>query len=139
METAPINKPTTELEYPSLSDRVQSTFIDTLFILILMFITASILDRYQDPPDWIRIVLFFILWGVYEPLCTTMGFTFGNYIKSIRIRRVSNPNRKINLIQALFRYLLKISLGWISFITIHFNEQKRAIHDLAAGTVMIRK
>ena len=51
--------------YPSLSDRVQSTFIDTIFIVVLMFVFASWLDRYDNAPDWIRIVLFFGLWCLY--------------------------------------------------------------------------
>jgi hypothetical protein len=68
-----------------------------------------------------------------------MGFTIGNYLKGIRVRKVSNTSNRINFIQAFFRYVLKISLGWISFLTIHSNNQKRAIHDLAVGSVMIKK
>lgn len=127
------------IEYPNLLDRFQSTFIDTIFIVILMFASASILERYEDPPDWIRIVLFFAIWGVYEPLCTSLGFTIGNYIKGIRVRRADNLAKKINIIQAFFRYLIKISLGWVSFITIHFNDERRAIHDLAVGSIMVKK
>jgi uncharacterized RDD family membrane protein YckC len=130
---------TTEVEYPTLSDRVQSTFIDMVLIIVLMFAIASILDRYDNVPDWIRIALFFGLWAIYEPLCTTLGFTVGNYAKGIRVRSISNTSKKINFAQAFFRYLIKVSLGWISFLTIHMNPERRAIHDLAAGSVMIRK
>lgn len=125
--------------YPSLSDRVQSTFIDTLIIVAVMFVFASFLEKFTEAPDWIRIVLFFGLWAVYEPLCTAIGGTIGNLFKGIRVRKYGNENDKINFIQAFFRYLLKISLGWISFISIHFNKEKRAIHDLVAGSVMIKK
>src|SRR5882672_7475084 len=81
METTsvPTDQPT--VEYPNLSDRVQSTFIDGIFIVIMMFVFASILDKYENAPDWIRIVLFFGLWAIYEPVCTTFGFTIGNLIK----------------------------------------------------------
>lgn len=131
---------TTDLEtqYPSISDRVQSTFIDALFILILMFISASILDRYENAPDWIRIVLFFGLWAVYEPLCTSLGATIGNLVKGIRVRRVNDVNKRINIFNAFIRYIVKTLLGWLSFITVHFNPERRAIHDIAAGSVMIR-
>jgi len=128
-----------ETEYPALSDRVQSTFIDVLFILILMFISASILDRYENAPDWIRIALFFGLWAVYEPLCTSLGATIGNLIKGIRVRRVNDVHKPINFFQAFIRYIIKAALGWLSFITIHSNADRRAIHDLAAGSVMIKK
>ena len=127
------------VEYPSLSDRFQSTFIDMLFIVAMMFISSSILERYEDVPDWVRLVLFLGLWGIYEPLCTCLGATIGNSVKHIRVKKITNTNKKIAFVQAFFRYILKISLGWISFISIHFNPEKRAIHDLAVGSVMIKK
>jgi uncharacterized RDD family membrane protein YckC len=139
METVVTDKMTTGFEYPSLSDRAQSIFIDSIFIVVLMFIAGSILEKYEDAPTWIRIVLFFGLWAVYEPVCTSLGFTLGNYAKGIRVRKISNPQKKINIIQAFFRYLVKAGLGWLSFISIHFNPEKRAIHDLAVGSVMIKK
>lgn len=139
METININQSTASIEYPTLSDRVQSTFIDTVFIIVLMFVFASVLERYDNSPDWIRIALFFGIWGIYEPVCTTLGFTIGNYVKRIRVRRVADTTKRINIVQAFFRYVLKALLGWISFLTIHSNPQRRAIHDLAVGSVMIKK
>jgi uncharacterized RDD family membrane protein YckC len=43
-----------------------------------------------------------------------------------------------SILQAYFRYLLKVFLGWISFLTASFNPGKRAIHDLATGSIMVR-
>ena len=127
------------VEYPSLSDRVQSTFIDLMFIMLMMFAFASILDRFQNPPDWIRIVFFFAIWAIYEPLCTTLGATIGNAIKGIRVRRVTDTNKRINFFQAFARYVFKAALGLISFLTMHSNPERRAIHDFIGGSVMIRK
>ena len=127
-----------KIKYPLLGDRIQSTFIDTLLIIVLMFVFASILDRYENVPDWIRIALFFGLFGIYEPVCTSLGCTLGNYIKKIRVRRYNDTSKRINIFQALIRYIFKILLGWISFLTIHSNAQRRAIHDLVAGSVMIK-
>ena len=62
-----ITATTDQTEYPLLGDRVQSSFIDLILIVILMFVFASILDRYEHVPDWIRVVLFVGLWAVYEP------------------------------------------------------------------------
>ena len=127
------------VEFPSLSDRVQSTFIDMLFIVTMMFICSSVLERYDDVPDWVRLALFLGLWGIYEPMCTSLGATIGNSVKRIRVKRINNITKRINFVQAFLRYVLKVSLGWISFISIHFNPEKRAIHDLAAGSVMVKK
>lgn len=125
--------------YPSLSDRIQSTFIDTIVIIAAMAVASSWLDGNEEAPDWIRAALFFGIWGVYEPVATSLGGTVGNLVKGIRVRAVSNPARRIHLLQALLRYAFKVGLGWVSFLTMHSNHQRRAIHDLVAGSVMIRK
>jgi uncharacterized RDD family membrane protein YckC len=126
-------------QYPELKDRIQSTFIDMLLVVMLMFVFASVLDKFENVPDWLRIVLFVFLFIAYEPICTSLGFTVGNYIKGIRVKKESDSTRKINIFQAIIRYILKIALGWVSFITIHSNPKRQALHDLAVGSVMIKK
>lgn len=127
-----------EPTYPQLADRIQSTFIDTVLVIILMFAAASIMDKFDNVPNWVRILVFIALFIVYEPLCMSLGSTLGNYLKGIRVRKESDPSKKANIIQALVRYPIKVLLGWISFLTIGANPQRRAIHDLASGTVMIK-
>ena len=124
-------------KYPLLTDRMQSTFIDTIFLVVLMFIASVIIERFHNVPDWVRIVIFFGIWGIYEPLCTSLGFTLGNYIKGLRVRKLSDTSKHINFLQAFGRYILKLALGWISFLTIHSNEERQAIHDMFAGSVVI--
>jgi len=127
----------TTVEYPSLSDRIQSSFIDAIFIVIMMLLFARFLP--DDAPGWVRALLFFGLWAVYEPLCTSLGGTIGNLVKGIRVRDFSDPSKRINIFFAFFRYVIKVGLSWISFITINFNPEKRAIHDFVGGSVMIKK
>jgi len=125
-------------KYPQLSDRIQSTFIDTILIIIMMFVFASILDKFENVPDWVRIVMFVGLFIVYEPLCMTIGATLGNFLKGIRVRKYSDSTKRINIFQAIIRYPIKVLLGWISFLTINSNPKRRAIHDLVSGSVMIK-
>lgn len=127
-----------EEKYPELKDRVQSTLIDTVLIIVLMFLFASILEKFDNVPDWIRIALFAALFITYEPVCMTLGCTLGNYLKGIRVRKEADTTKRINIFQALVRYPIKIFLGWISFLTIHSNPKRRSIHDLASGSVMIK-
>lgn len=103
-----------------------------------MFIFASVLDRFENVPDSVRIILFVLVWIVYDPVCTSLGFTLGNYIKGLRVRQHDNLNKRINIFQAVLRYLVKIFLGWISFLTINSNKEKRALHDFVAGSVVIK-
>jgi uncharacterized RDD family membrane protein YckC len=126
------------LDYPLLSLRIQSTFIDLLVIIILMFLFSSILDQFKQVPDWVPAAMFVGIWVVYEPLCTSLGFTIGNLMRGLRVRQHGNPGQRINFFQALLRYVIKLGLGWISFLTINSNPEKRAIHDFAAGSVMIK-
>jgi len=44
----------------------------------------------------------------------------------------------MTLLQAYIRFITKILLGWLSFLTINMNKDRRAIHDLVASTVMIK-
>ena len=125
-------------KYPQLADRIQSTFIDTILIVILMFVFANILDKFDNVPDWVRIIMFAGLFIVYEPLCMTSGSTLGNYLKGIRVRRSSDSTKRINIFQAIVRYPIKMLLGWVSFLTINSNPKRRAIHDLVSGSVMIK-
>ena len=127
-----------EQDYPTLSDRVQSILVDQVFIVTLMFLFTAVLDRFQHPPNWIRIVLFFGIWGIYEPFCMHYACTIGNYVKGIRVRRFKDTTKKMGLVQACFRYLIKLLLGWLSVLSVATNKEKRAIHDLAADTIMIK-
>ncbi len=125
-------------EYPSLMERTQSTFIDIIFIIILMITFTNLLEGFENVSDWVRMLLFALIFLVYEPLCTTLGFTIGNYVKRIRVRKYADETKRINFLQALIRYPTKLMLGSISYFTIHTNREKRAIHDMLAGSVMIK-
>ena len=125
-------------KYPQLTDRIQSIFIDTILIVILMFAFASTLDKFENVPDWVRMAMFVVLFVAYEPLCMTLGSTLSNYLKRIRVRKNSDTTKRINIFQAIIRYPVKLLLGWISFLTINSNPKRRAIHDLVSGSVMIK-
>ena len=126
-----------QIRYPSLSQRILSTVIDQVLILILMICSAGLLDSFQAP-DWMRPVMLLAIMGIYEPLSMIFGCTLGNYIIGIRARKVTDVTERISVLQAYVRYITKILLGWLSFLTINRNKERRAIHDLVAATVMIK-
>lgn len=140
MEEAIHNEPNQEIDfiqYPSLTDRIKSSLIDFIFVLFLMSCIAVALDNFIEVPDGLRAGLFIFLFFVYEPLAHTFGFTLGNYIMGIRVRQLSATDKKVNILQAYLRFIVKTILGWLSFFTIHSNKKRRAIHDIASGTVTI--
>ncbi len=109
----------------------------------LMFLASTILEKInpsqEEDDGWIRAVIFISIWGIYEPISMVFGSTLGNYLMNIRVKKATDINERINLLQAYIRFVVKLSLGWISFLTIHGNKERRASHDFAAGTVMIEK
>jgi hypothetical protein len=125
-------------KYPRLIELIQSTFIDTVLIVFLMFVFTAVLEKLDQVPDWLRIGLFVGLFAVDEPLCMTLGCTLGNYLRRIRVRRHADPTQRINVWQAIVGYPVKIALGWVSFVTMHGDAQRRAIQDLVSGSVMIK-
>ena len=124
--------------YPELKLRVQSAFIDAILVIVLMFATASVLDKFDNVPDSVRIILFIMIVLLYEPFFMTLGCTLGNYFSQVRVRKEANSSKRINFLQAIVRYPIKLILGWISFLTISSNPKRRAIHDMVSGTVVIK-
>jgi uncharacterized RDD family membrane protein YckC len=122
-----------ENEYPSLLKRLQSSVIDGIVILVAMVAFA----QFSSFPTFLRVSLLASLL-LYEPICISFGCTLGNYLLGLRVRKNANETRRINFLQAVLRYITKLFLGWISFLTIHSNPKRRAIHDMVAGSVMIK-
>lgn len=125
-----------EFEFPTLITRIQSSVIDFGVILIIIFVFSQLSDSINFP-DWIRGFALLFVFILYEPTLQTLGGTIGNRIKGINVRKNQDVERKINFFQALIRFIVKVLLGWVSFLTIHNDYRKRAIHDLVAGTVML--
>lgn len=127
----------TNIEYPSLVTRIQSNFIDGVLLLGFMFIFASLVGDSEFMPGWTKALLFVLVWVLYEPLCAAYGVTLGNYLMGIRVRNVNDYSQKISLPYAFVRVFVKGFLGIYSFVSVHFNPRRRALHDLAAKSIML--
>lgn len=124
--------------YPVLYDRVLSTFIDNFFILNVMYAIADKLDNTDGITSWERRAILMGIYFGYEPICMTLGATLGNLMRGIRVRQVTDATKRINLLQAIVRFPIKLFLGWLSIETIKRNPRRQAIHDQVAGTVVIK-
>ncbi|NMH26849.1 RDD family protein [Flavobacterium silvaticum] len=122
----------------SILERIQARTVDTLFIIYVMYLTALLFPNSEDLPVWSRKWIFLGLFVFYDPACNSLGTTVGNYFIGIRVRKHSNPEKRINIIRSFFRYLFKILFYWISFITIFFTKKNRAIHDFIGGSTVIK-
>jgi len=125
-----------EYHYPRLVKRYQAMFIDGMLLLATLII-IMIVSQDSEMRTTIMVSSGFILSFTYEPLLTTYSKTVGQRLMKIRVGRHNNPHERIGLLNAYIRWFTKGVLGWLSFVTINFNPEHRAIHDFASDSVMI--
>lgn len=125
---------------PSLVLRVKSIMIDSLVVILLMYLTSIFLDILNVESGKIRgLCLVFIL--LYEPILVAISRTVGQKVMGLRLRNYNNLielNKKtnINILSSMIRFIGKITLGWISLLTIHSNVYGQAIHDIIGNSIM---
>jgi uncharacterized RDD family membrane protein YckC len=123
--------------YPTLVRRYLATAID----LCLGFVSVGAVGLLPVAGDrlvlWRAIVLL-AYFATYEPLLTASGGTVGQRLLGLRVRRADEPDRTISVQRAYVRYGVKYALGIISFVTLPFAPQQRAVHDLVADSVMLK-
>jgi len=122
---------------PSIKTRYFSMLIDICVIFLLALGVSSLFELIGEVPDTIRGILFVIVFILYEPILITFGATVGQFILHIRVRRFNNPEKKVLFPLLVLRLLAKGLLGWLSFITVTFNADRRAIHDYLSGSIVI--
>lgn len=82
--------------------------------------------------------MLFVMFFLYEPILIGLaGGTIGHYLMKLRVKQAGDHSKNILLPLCFFRSLVKATLNWISFLTMGFNTQRRAIHDFASGAVVI--
>lgn len=128
---------TPEVEYPPLWKRLGATLIDLYFIFMLAYALVSIVP--EPFADKFRLALFGLA-VLYDPLCNSiLGFTFGAFLFRFRVRDKADATKKLTFINALKRFVAKSLLGWLSFLTIHSDSRRRAIHDHVADSIVVAK
>ena len=126
--------------YPGILERIKAILVDTIIIIVLMFIVSHIFSSIGKVPDnWKMIALIFIF-ILYDPLFTSIfGGTIGHMVLGIRVKKERDPTKNILFPMALIRYIFKTLLGWISLLTVSSNTKGKAIHDMIAGSVVVYK
>ena len=126
--------------YPSILRRYLSTLIDSIFILSILILAGYIFQEKQGIANQVRVAIILAMFFIYEPLCTSLFCTLGQKIIGIRVRNhAAFGDERISLPKAYLRIISKVFLGFISFFTIMFSKEKRAIHDFIAGSVVLEK
>lgn len=124
--------------YPQLQERTKAAMIDSVLLISLIIVTGDLLQWMPNPSPTLKAALFLLYFVFYEPLLVSIrGGTIGHALAGISIRRFHYTTEKINFFAALWRFLLKITLGWISVISYFTNKEGRMIHDKLSGAIMV--
>jgi uncharacterized RDD family membrane protein YckC len=127
-----------EIQYCTLTDRLKAMLIDAFCMMMVMLLFSTLLEEINKPLVWARVVMFMVIWVLYEPVCIAYGCTIGQYLMHIRVRSIRDTTKKIHIVLSYIRYIIKFVLGWLSFLSIAINQQRQAIHDMAVESVVIK-
>jgi uncharacterized RDD family membrane protein YckC len=121
--------------YPHLKKRYQALLADGVLIMTILIVAMVIMGDSEYRPT-VMITLGSILLLLYEPLMTAYWGSVGQQMMKINVRRFDQPEKRLSLLNAYVRWFTKALLGWLSFLTINFNKEHRAIHDFASNSIM---
>ena len=127
-----------KINYPYLLTRYWALLIDGLILTSLFGLTMVLVQNTDYRP--IAFFVYLLIAIIYEPFMLAFySATLGHKLFKIEVKSISDIERNITFFQGILRFFTKATLGWVSFITISFNSEKRAIHDFVGASIVIEK
>jgi uncharacterized RDD family membrane protein YckC len=123
-------------KYPILLRRYLATLVDFIVAFSIAVAIGKSLSMNSNLSTDLSMWIFILPFLIYEPLMTTVYSTVGQFVFKFRVRKLDEKN-KINFGQAFVRIIIKYLLGWISLMTIPARADRRAMHDLATGSIVV--
>jgi len=124
-------------DYPGVFLRVKAATIDSIVMIMFMVVATDLFSRFENVPDYARMIAFAFIFILYDPLMVSLfGSTIGHRMSNLKVQRLDN-GKKINLGLAIIRFLIKATLGWISFFTVSTNKHRQAIHDSIINSIVV--
>jgi hypothetical protein len=130
----------TIIAYPRLLLRVRAALIDSV-LLPLIVLTVLILgsSSFELSGGLEKLMLIFIPIFILEPCMVAFtGGTVGHHFSRIRVV-ARDGSRNINILAATIRFVVKLLVGWLSFIFVLKTIKHQALHDLVVGSIVIHK
>ncbi len=132
--------------YASISRRLVAFLLDLPFIIVLYYVCGSICIFLEDAWGFIfdtYIIMYIIFIIVYFCAfeCSPMQGTLGKALIGIQIQN-SHDDSGITFMTALLRLVVKIfSILFFGFgiLLIIFTKKHQGLHDLIAGTVVVKE
>lgn len=129
---------TLKIKYANLPDRVKAAFIDSIILVVLIYMCSEIFGLFETVPNAWRISASIFVFILYDPIFTSaFGGTIGHSFINIAIKKEDSPEQNISFFTALIRFIFKALLGWVSLLTTTGNSKRKAIHDYVAKSIVI--
>ena len=128
-----------EAMYGRFNVRLRGLAIDVIvFLLVMLAALLTVSATNHEGLAHVVGISVVVAYFLCEPLLVAVtGSTIGHYLSNLRVVDVRGGN--IGLPKALARALIKIALGWYSFITMLTTRRHQAVHDvLTHSTVQVR-
>ena len=122
------------MQYPSLFRRYLASTIDIVTILFMFYLFAQ--SPLYDPRDKASTTWPVLLLVVYEPVLNRYATTVGQLLLRFRVRTLAG-HRRVPLWRGFVRVMSKYLLGIFSFLLLPIQKQRRALHDIVSGTIVL--
>ncbi len=143
-QPAPAQPATAEHEYASWGARFGAFILDGIFINIVWYLFLNLINFALGPSNTTAIVTLlasFIIWHFYYAIpLSSGGSTFGKRIAGVKVLSVASGTYP-STGQAWGRtisYFLSAIILYIGFLMPLWTEKKQALHDMVAGTIVVK-
>jgi uncharacterized RDD family membrane protein YckC len=119
---------------PRLRAYMRDFFVYIGVLVALMTMAVAVGTPLATQACVIICIVFVLL---YEPVSIAVaGGTIGHLTQDLRVARASDLGR-VSFFRAAIRTFVKGLLGLSVFLALYFTRRCQALHDLAAGTVVV--
>ena len=123
--------------FANLPSRIKAVTIDSLLLIVVMYALSLIFNDLGIVSNEIKIGCV-VLILLYEPLFVSFyGGTIGHFYSKIEVKSEADTTKRLALWKAVLRYIIKLTLGWISLLTVTAGSRKQAIHDVVAKSLVL--
>ena len=136
-----------QVAYGGFWIRLVAYIIDAIVLSVVVGVIASIMGfnifdpesaaSYDPTLNLVSVVIGWLYFALMES--SERGATLGKMALGLRV--VSNSGQRLSFLNATGRYFAKILSAiilCIGFIMIAFTERKRGLHDMIAGTLVVK-
>jgi uncharacterized RDD family membrane protein YckC len=122
------------MKRPGHFRRYLASTVDIVIILFMSYLFTQ--SPLYDPHDKASTTWPLLLLVVYEPVLNRYAITVGQLLLRFRARTLAG-HRRVPLWRGFVRVMSKYLLGIFSFVLMPIQEQRRALHDIVSGTIVL--